>query len=79
MIERNMIVATIDEQMGMVSFDTEPDKTSSQQLLLRLTAQIQVSGATRPAEDEFRWRRIALCDCVVRLTFQLQLKTLRHS
>lgn len=42
MIERNMIVATIDEQMGMVSFDTEPDKTSSQQLLLRLTAQIQV-------------------------------------
>lgn len=43
MIERNMIVATIDEQMGMVSFDTEPDKTSSQQLLLRLTAQIQTS------------------------------------
>ena len=42
MIECNMIVATIDEQMGMVSFDTEPDKTSSQQLLLRLTAQIQV-------------------------------------
>ena len=42
MIERDMIVATIDEQMGMVSFDTEPDKTSSQQLLLRLTAQIQV-------------------------------------
>ena len=45
MIERNMIVATIDEQMGMVSFDTEPDKTSSQQLLLRLSAQIQVSRA----------------------------------
>jgi len=43
MIEGNMIVATIDEQMGMVSFDTEPDKTSSQQLLLRLTAQIQTS------------------------------------
>lgn len=43
MIERNMIVATIDEQMGMVSFDTEPDKTSSQQMLARLSAQIQTS------------------------------------
>ena len=42
MIEQNMIVATIDEQMGMVSFDTEPDKTTSQQLIMRLTAQIQV-------------------------------------
>ena len=38
-----MIVATIDEQMGMVSFDTEPDKTSSQQMLARLSAQIQTS------------------------------------
>uniref|UniRef100_A0A7S0F2X9 COP9 signalosome complex subunit 3 n=1 Tax=Hanusia phi TaxID=3032 RepID=A0A7S0F2X9_9CRYP len=43
MIERGQIVATIDEEKGMVSFDTEPDKATSQQLLLRLSKQIQVA------------------------------------
>ncbi|EKX55201.1 hypothetical protein GUITHDRAFT_98981 [Guillardia theta CCMP2712] len=43
MIEREQIVATIDEEKGMVSFDTEPDKATSQQLLLRLSKQIEVA------------------------------------
>ena len=67
MIEGNMIVATIDEQMGMVSFDTEPDKTSSQQLLLRLTAQIQVylSVCRKLVSAQQRHTAWCVCFCLV--------------
>ena len=59
MIEREQIVATIDEEKGMVSFDTEPDKATSQQLLLRLSKQIEVGGKgrrTKRGEDDDRGR-----------------------
>eukprot|EP00287_Rhodomonas_sp_CCMP768_P007086 CAMPEP_0196729700 /NCGR_PEP_ID=MMETSP1091-20130531/10007_1 /TAXON_ID=302021 /ORGANISM="Rhodomonas sp., Strain CCMP768" /LENGTH=421 /DNA_ID=CAMNT_0042072615 /DNA_START=171 /DNA_END=1432 /DNA_ORIENTATION=- len=43
MIDKGQLVATIDEEKGMVSFDAEPEKTNSQQLLHKLVSEIQVS------------------------------------
>lgn len=43
MIDEGELVATMDEEKGMVSFEAEPEKTSAQQLLQRLVGEIEVS------------------------------------